>query len=265
MNTKADLLIGTPGRIIDMIQQKKITCSYLYFDSNDMFSSSMRSSLFDITTKLSGYRKVIVTATKPLTYSDLRFTINEDLTGPVFSPNISHYRFIYPDGDTKLQKLISTLQSLNLQFSEESIIVFCETKKAVDKLFETLKISFKKDKLYSIHGDLDQNTREKTLLEFANSPGKILISTGTLDGINFPHCRFVLHYDYNPSTLIARSSRCGNIYRKGSSIYFIVPNDVSDFQERTSSLFIQPKELPSDLSSLATLFYGLYLFFRFSI
>jgi len=55
--TKADLLIGTPGRICDVSKRKAITCSYLHIDSNEMFTSSMKSSLNDIFNQITGLRK----------------------------------------------------------------------------------------------------------------------------------------------------------------------------------------------------------------
>src|SRR5690606_35022710 len=118
-----------------------------------------------------------------------------------------------------------TLMRLVAGFQNDSCIVFCNHRDAVDRLSTLLN-----DYGYFhsvLHGGLEQIDREKNLIRFRSKVTNLLISTDLASrGLDIPEIRHVVHYQLPPKedAFIHRNGRTARMHAQGLS-YMILAND----------------------------------------
>ena len=229
------ILIGTPGRILDMLNKRKVNCrnmKYIVVDEADellssgfinqiydifrflrdtdlqvsLYSATMPREFFDISKKIMRDPKKILVKTEQLTLEGIK----------QFYINVERNEFKFDTlGD--LYDLISVAQS----------IIYCNSKKMVNEL--TYNLTSKNYTVASIHSDMTQEERSRIVKEFRNGESRILISTDLLSrGIDVQQVSVVINYDV-PSSIdnyIHRIGRSGRFGRKGVAINLITFTDI---------------------------------------
>ena len=222
-----DILIATPGRLLDLHKQELVNLSYvetLVLDEADLM---LDMGFIDDVRKIDRLcpedkQLLLFSATMPDKVTELANTILKD---PVririaevasTSKNIEQALFYVP----KQSKIELCLHLLRHQYTG-SILIFRRTKHGVDKLENTL---LKNDfKVASLHGDKTQNERQTALNKFKNNYVSILIATDVAArGIDIKNLDTVINFDIPniPETYIHRIGRTGRAGENGGAISF---------------------------------------------
>ena len=257
-NIKEQVIIGTPGRISDLINKDIINSNEIKLiiidEADDVLSTSFRKQIKRIFFKIPKESQVIlVSATIPPEMSSLFDNIlkpnylsilvkDDDLT----LDGIIQY-YIYIDEEYKLDALIDLYKFISIG----QAIVYSNKKNKADELKYALI-----DKNFSVsvlHGDMVQKEREDIMAEFRTGATRILITTDILArGIDIQQVSLVINYDMPkyPQTYIHRIGRSGRYGRKGVAINFVTKkerNILSYIQKMYNTEIIA---LPSNVSEL---------------
>ena len=191
------VLIGTPGRIADHIERGTFRVDKIQTLVLDEFDKSLQLGFHEqmsfIIGKLSKVNKrVLVSATSDIEIPKYTRVVNPTILD--FIPeneeasNLSTQLVISKEKD-KLHTLFQLLCSLQ----SESAIVFCNHRDAAERLSDTLN----EKGIYSTyyHGGMDQEERERALIQFRNGSVSYLITTDlAARGLDIPEMNHVIHY-----------------------------------------------------------------------
>ncbi len=234
-----DILIATPGRMFDLINQEYISTEYvrtLVLDEADqMLALGFINDIKYIKTMLRRrHQTLFFSATindeiKNLAYSQVRTSairIQISPKDPV-SKNVSHFVMFVEMDDKRF-----FLERFIRENPESKIIVFVRTKvraERVSKAMGRVGIS-----TLSIHGDKDQSERTEAMTEFKNGTSNILIATDvTARGIDIPDVNYVINYDLPEVTenYVHRVGRTGRGFNKGIAISFCSKGEKETLEE----------------------------------
>jgi len=191
------ILIGTPGRIADHIERGTFRTDKIQTLILDEFDKSLQLGFHEqmsfIIGKLSKLNKrILVSATSDIEIPKYTRVINPVILD--FIPeqeekiNLSMKMVISPEKD-KLQTLFNLICSLKSQ----SAIVFCNHRDAAERISDALN----EKGIYSVyyHGGMDQDERERALIQFRNQSVSYLITTDlAARGLDIPEMKHVIHY-----------------------------------------------------------------------
>ena len=249
------IIIGTPGRVLDMINKKALDTKYLKVmildEADEMLSKIFSNQIYDIFRFLPNNIQVgLFSATMTTEFFRLSkcfmrnpvkiLVKNEDLT----LEGISQYRINLEHNEYKFDTLCDIYDMCSIS----QTIIYCNSRTMVEDLFRRLcDANFSAE---CIHGDLSQDERNKIMEEFRNGTCRILISTDLLSrGIDIQQVSLVINYDIpnNIESYIHRIGRSGRFGRKGTAINFVTRYDVKKISEIEEYYNTIVDELPADL------------------
>ena len=117
-------------------------------------------------------------------------------------------------------------------YKPEKLIIFCNTKRKVDGLYDVLKA--RKYNVEVLHGDIKQDQRDRTIKKFKNGDIKILIATDVAArGIDVANLDLVINYDIPQENeyYVHRIGRTGRNKSVGKAITYVVGKEVNKLQE----------------------------------
>ncbi|XP_021310607.1 DEAD-box ATP-dependent RNA helicase 53 isoform X2 [Sorghum bicolor] len=227
LNYGVDIVVGTPGRIIDLLRRGVLNLSQIQFvvldEADQMLAVGFDEDVEVIMEQLPQNRQsMLFSATMP---SWIRKISNKYLNDPVIIDLVG-------DSDQKLPEGISLYSIASDNFGKQSIlgplikehanggkcIVFTQTKRDADRLAYVMGRSYP---CQALHGDISQNQRERTLSGFRDGRFNILVATDVAArGLDIPNVDLVVHYEIpNTSELfVHRSGRTARAGKKGSAI-----------------------------------------------
>ncbi|MEO1023393.1 MAG: DEAD/DEAH box helicase [Bacteroidota bacterium] len=231
-----DILVATPGRLIDQIKVLDIDFSnikYLVLDEADrMLDMGFLPDVNHIIDKLPADRQTLLfSATMPKQIKSLAESIQknpEPIEIEVSKPSnrVEQWAFkIYADDKLKLAQYLLE----NLQW--KSCIIFTATKKGTNQLERLLKN--KGINAGSIHGDREQEERTKALQDFKNGTVPVIVATDVLArGIDIDDVSLIINYDVPRAVedYIHRIGRTGRYDKEGLAITFVSKNDSRFFK-----------------------------------
>ncbi|MDP2632967.1 MAG: DEAD/DEAH box helicase [Candidatus Curtissbacteria bacterium] len=223
-----NFVIGTPGRIQDLLQSHSLNLSgfaTVVLDETDRMVdigfikdikyivsllSRVRQSLFFSATIGNGVKEILESFVQnPVTISVKTKETAENITQNIIKVS---------DMGSKVDKL----HDLLIQKEFEKVLVFGRTKHGVQRLSDELvKRGFKAD---AIHGNKRQNQRVKTLEKFKRNELQILVATDVASrGLDIPNVSHVVNYDLPEScdAYIHRIGRTGRADKKGVALTFV--------------------------------------------
>lgn len=115
--------------------------------------------------------------------------------------------------ERKLRELHSVMQDLNMQNTDEQLLIFTEAKDTLDYLVENLRAW--NHTVITIHGEMQQPEREAAEAVFREKKAQVMVATEAAgEGINLQFCHLMVNYDvpWNPTRL---EQRLGRIHRYG--------------------------------------------------
>ena len=227
LNQGVDILVATPGRLLDLIQQKKLTLShvsYLVLDEADrMLDMGFVRDVKKIVAMVKKERQTMFfSATMPKSIMSLA---NEMLHNPVrvmVTPEEEMIdkimqSVIIVEKKKKLKLLVHLLLNKDLK----SVLVFSRTKHGANKIVQQLEESGVRAS--AIHGNKSQSARQKALALFKNKKVRVLVATDiAARGIDVDELSHVINFDLPevPETYIHRIGRTGRAGLGGVAITF---------------------------------------------
>ncbi|MEM7784934.1 MAG: DEAD/DEAH box helicase, partial [Planctomycetota bacterium] len=229
-----DWMIATPGRLLDLIQQKHIdlgNVKYFVLDEADrMLDMGFLPELKKIIGRLPKQRQsLFFSATIPDEISEFAGTLLNDpvrVTVAAKQQKIDQIQQVIKKIDQP--KKVSALIELLRQDDVGPTIVFTRTKRGADKIAK--KLNDAKINSAAIHGDKTQNARERALKSFAKNRVSVLVATDVASrGIDIRGVTHVVNYDApdDPETYIHRIGRTGRAGSDGIAITFCSPAEKS--------------------------------------
>ncbi|XP_076944119.1 DEAD-box ATP-dependent RNA helicase 53, mitochondrial-like [Bidens hawaiensis] len=256
-----DVIVGTPGRVIDLLKRGALNLSEVKFavldEADQMLNVGFAEDVETILEYLPKQRQTMMfSATMPswivkLTHKYLKSPLTIDLVG---------------DSDQKLADGI-TLYSISSEMRERpsilgplitehandgKCIVFTQTKRDADRLSYALQKSFRCE---ALHGDISQNQRERTLSGFRDGRFNVLVATDVAArGLDVPNVDLVIHYELPNSSeiFVHRSGRTGRAGKKGSAILMYSSQqwrDVKSYEREVGCKFKELSPIAVDATS----------------
>jgi len=249
---KADVVIGTPGRILDHISRKTINLSkikILVLDEADrMLDMGFIHDVTDIIYNCPKNRQSLLfsaTISDEIKRIAKRYMINPiNVSAEAYVDASKLKQFFY---DAPMNEKFSLLVHLLKEENSKLVMIFCNTKRTADFIGNNLK-RYGFDAL-TLHGDLNQNQRKRILEYFHNSEKFILVCTDVAArGLDIKNVSHVYNYD-SPKTSIEYIHRIGRTARAGKdgkAITLLSERDYDNFRRvsKDSSLTIEQIQLP---------------------
>lgn len=222
-----DILVATPGRLLDLINQKHVHLNkvkYFVLDEADqMLDMGMIHDVRKIITYIPVVRQTMLfSATMPKEISSLAHTILKDPVKVEVTPAASTVEIInqsvyFVAKHNKINLLIHTLRNEVI----DSVLVFSRTKHGADKIVKSLNAA--NFNAQAIHGNKSQNARQLALQNFKERKIRILVATDiAARGLDIDELSHVIIYDLPevPETYVHRIGRTGRAGLGGISYAF---------------------------------------------
>tara|TARA_B110000037_G_scaffold9957_1_gene10836 strand:- start:11859 stop:13082 length:1224 start_codon:yes stop_codon:yes gene_type:complete len=258
LEIKPQVVIGTPGRIHDLIRRRKLNTKLIKLliidEADEMLSSGFKEQVYNIFQFLGNKVQVaLFSATLPNEIQTLTEKFMRDpikilvKTESVTLEGIKQY-YIALDSDTQKYE---TLKDLFECISVSQCIIYCNSINRVNDLYEALcKDNFP---ACCIHSGMEKTEREKSYKDFTNGGSRVLISSNlTARGIDVQQVSTVINFDIPKDihTYIHRIGRSGRWGRKGMGINFITQRDIRKIREIEQYYDTQIEEMPASISNI---------------
>ncbi|OMP09430.1 hypothetical protein COLO4_05469 [Corchorus olitorius] len=222
-----DVVVGTPGRIIDLIESNDLKLGeveYLVLDEADqMLAVGFEEAVEEILENLPSKRQsMLFSATMPswvkkLARKYLDNPLNIDLVGDQ-DEKLAEGIKLYAISATATSKRTILSDLITVYAKGGKTIVFTQTKRDADDVSLALTSSIASE---ALHGDISQHQRERTLNGFRQGKFTVLVATDVAArGLDIPNVDLVIHYELpnDAETFVHRSGRTGRAGKEGSAI-----------------------------------------------
>jgi len=228
----AQVVVGTPGRVIDHLERGTLDLSridYLVLDEADeMLTMGFAEDVERILSETPEYKQVaLFSATMPPAIRKLTAKYLHDPTEvkveakTATADNISQ-RYIQVAGPRKMDALTRVLEVEPF----EAMIVFVRTKQATEEVAERLRA--RGFSAAAINGDIPQSQRERTIAALKEGGIDILVATDVAArGLDVERISHVLNYDipHDTESYVHRIGRTGRAGRSGAALLFVSPRE----------------------------------------
>jgi superfamily II DNA/RNA helicase len=229
----ADIVVGTPGRIIDLTERGEVSfgdVEVLVLDEADRmadmgFMPQVQKILYGLESE---HQTMLFSATLD---GAVKALVNRYMKDPIFhevesdEPTVAEmeHRFLYVHEMDRVKVVAAITQGV------ERALVFCNTKRAADRL--VTKLRAEGVKADAIHGDLRQAARERALADFMAGKLPVLVATDVAArGLHVEGIDVVIHYDPtdDPKTYLHRSGRTARAGESGVAVTLMLWNQEND-------------------------------------
>jgi len=252
------LVVGTPGRVYDMIGKRHLgvteLVTFVLDEADEMLSRGFKDQIYDIFKTMPPNIQVclfsatmapdILELTTKFMRDAVRILVKKD---ELTLEGIRQFYVAIEKEEWKLDTLCDLYETLTIT----QAIIYCNTRRKVDYLMNHLS---SRDFTVSVmHADLDQKERDLVMREFRSGSSRVLISTDLLArGIDVQQVSLVINYDLpqNMENYLHRIGRSGRFGRKGVAINFVTNPDVRNMKDIEKFYHTQIEEMPMDIADL---------------
>jgi ATP-dependent RNA helicase RhlE len=249
LETGAEIIVATPGRLIALLSSGKIKLDkleHLILDEADrMLDMGFSDDIIKIVNYLPKERQtVLFSATMPpkiRQFSKILLQNPEEISLSIGKTAEGVQQHAYLAYDHQKEELVRNILS---QKPYEAVIIFASTKDKVKSLYKTLRKDFEVE---SFHSDLEQSEREQIMSRFKNKSLKILIGTDIISrGIDVVGIELVINYDTpnDPEDYVHRVGRTARADSTGEAITFINEKDRYKFRRIEELIGMEVIKLP---------------------
>jgi translation initiation factor 4A len=252
------IVVGTPGRIFDMINRGALRTDSIKImcldEADEMLSQGFKDQIYEIFQRLPHDTQValfsatmpaeVLEVTKKFMREPVRILVKRD---ELTLEGIKQFYIAVEKEDWKLDTLCDLYETITIT----QAVIFCNTRRKVD--FLTEKMHEREFTVSAMHGDMDQKQREVLMKEFRTGSTRVLITTDLLArGIDVQQVSLVINYDLptNRENYIHRIGRGGRFGRKGVAINFVTTNDVAMLRDIEQFYNTQIDEMPLNVADL---------------
>lgn len=250
-----DIIVGTPGRVLDLIGRGIIDLSSIKFlvldEADEMLNMGFIDDIEEIINNCNSDRQTLLfSATMPEEIKKLAKRYMKPDTKHISivknSITVSTVKQYYYE--VKQQDRFESLCRILDVDEPSSAIIFCKTKKGVDELVEAMQA--RGYNVEGMHGDMSQNQRLNTLRKFREGNLEFLVATDVAArGIDVENVTHVINYDLPQDTesYVHRIGRTGRANREGVAYTLVTPREYRALKqiERETKGRIKRKEIPT--------------------
>jgi ATP-dependent RNA helicase DeaD len=254
LRTGAQIVVGTPGRILDHLRRGSLTLANVAFcaldEADEMMALGFAEDMDAILGQLPETRQLaFFSATMPPKIAslvkkylgDAQHISIEPKRRTVESTNQTYYDV--PKG----KKLEALARVLDME-TPGSSIVFCRTRQETNDLCEALRI--RGYNAEALHGDMNQSERDRVMKRFREMQADILVATDVAArGLDIDSVTHVINYDipWDVEQYIHRIGRTGRAGRSGSAITLVEGKQRRQLEtiERVIGTKIKPARIPT--------------------
>lgn len=254
LKEKPQLIVGTPGRVLDLIKKKKVNCqtirTVIIDEMDNLLDNTNQETMQNIIKSMLRDRQLAAfSATASAHTLEL---LKNHMHDPVeivskaevkMNPNIEHFYLIGEQRDkfVLLRKLLHALDE-----EAECILIFMNDGPELDFLVD--KLNYHKIRTYSLHGIVDKEERQKAMDEFRRGKIKILVSSDlAARGLDIPDITHVINMDFpaEPNEYIHRSGRTARGERTGQCYSLVNPKELAALRiyQRDFEIEVKPVHL----------------------
>jgi len=253
------LVVGTPGRVFDMIGKRRLAVddliTFVLDEADEMLSCGFKDQIYNIFKTLppdvqvclfsaTMAQGILELTTKFMRPDVVRILVKKD---ELTLEGIRQFYVGIEREEWKLETLCDLYETLTIT----QAIIYCNTRRKVDFLAEQL--TMRDFTVSTMHADLNQNDRDLVMTEFRSGSSRVLISTDLLArGIDVQQVSLVINYDLprDVENYLHRIGRSGRFGRKGVAINFVTNSDVRSMKEIEQFYHTQVEELPANVADL---------------
>ncbi|HOB50222.1 MAG TPA: DEAD/DEAH box helicase [Mycobacterium sp.] len=250
----AQVVVGTPGRVIDHLDKGSLDLSHLDYlvldEADEMLQMGFAEDVERILADTPEYKQVaLFSATMP---PGIKKITAKYLHDPVevmvksktqTAENITqrYYQVSYPRKMDALTRLLEVEQG-------DAMIVFVRTKQATEEVAEKLRA--RGFAAAAINGDIPQAVRERTISQLKDGTIDILVATDVAArGLDVERISHVVNFDipHDPESYVHRIGRTGRAGRSGTALLFVTPRErhLLNSIERVTRQKLVEGQLPS--------------------
>mmetsp|Transcript_26723 Transcript_26723/g.51840 ORF Transcript_26723/g.51840 Transcript_26723/m.51840 type:complete len:428 (-) Transcript_26723:612-1895(-) len=252
------LVVGTPGRVFDMIRRRAIKVNKIHTfvldEADEMLSRGFRDQIYDIFQEMPREVQVcLFSATMPpevLEVSEKFMRKPVKILVKRAAVTLEGIKQFYI-GVEKEEWKLETLCDLYDTLSITQAIIYCNTRRKVDWLTE--QMSNRDHTVSAMHGEMTSKERGTVMKEFRSGSSRVLITTDLLArGIDVQQVSLVINYDLpgDRENYIHRIGRSGRFGRKGVAINFVTEEDVRTLRELEEFYNTSIEEMPMNIAEL---------------
>ncbi|SNX86700.1 ATP-dependent RNA helicase eIF4A [Melanopsichium pennsylvanicum] len=258
LNEGAQVVVGTPGRVYDMINRRAFKTDQLKMfcldEADEMLSRGFKDQMYEVFQLLpQDTQCVLLSATMPQEVLEvtkkfmrdpIRILVKRD---ELTLEGIKQFYVAVEKEEWKLDTLCDLYETVTIT----QAVIFCNTRRKVDWL--TDKLTSREFTVSAMHGDMEQAQREVIMREFRSGSSRVLITTDLLArGIDVQQVSLVINYDLpsNRENYIHRIGRGGRFGRKGVAINFVTSDDVRMLRDIEQFYSTQIDEMPLNVADL---------------
>jgi ATP-dependent RNA helicase DeaD len=227
-----EIVVGTPGRVLDLagrgaLNLSKLSCVVLD-EADRMLDIGFRPDIEKILRQCPTDRQTLLlsaTVAPPIERLAQRYMKDPVMLnfsiGDIGAESIDQYYFTV-EGVKKFDLLVRLLQ----EEKPQQAIVFCRTKRGTDKVFE--RLNRKNKDVACIHGDMQQNQRDRAMSMFRERKVSVLVATDVVGrGIDVSGISHIINYDIPEfcDDYVHRVGRTGRMGREGVAYTFVAPEE----------------------------------------
>lgn len=250
----AQIVVGTPGRVIDHLDKGSLDLSHLDYlvldEADEMLQMGFAEDVERILEGTPEYKQVaLFSATMPpgirkITSKYLHDPVQVKVESKTATADNITQRYIQVAGPRKMDALTRLLEVEPF----EAMIVFVRTKQATEEVAEKLRA--RGFSAAAINGDIAQAVRERTIAQLKDGSIDILVATDVAArGLDVERISHVVNYDipHDPESYVHRIGRTGRAGRSGTALLFVSPRErhLLNSIERVTRQKLVESQLPS--------------------